>query len=587
MKAKAIFVVFVLLLISNFFIGMQTTRGQEQPPITIHWVVIAGVTKDLEIAEIMKKELIQIGIDVRIETMEKASALARTYFNPGLTFDEGGMDAAYQGYSWMLTDYVWYIGCYASEFLPPIGWNYWAWMNGKADILIKNAMSSYNTTERLKYLYEWQEEHQKDVGTIVVGFPLYAQMTLKEIKGYSGMYRAYDAGNWTVEGKTREDSVAVRYISYPGTGYVTGLLPFYLGTGYIQLNTMYRSLYQVGQTPDGKYLAVPDMAESVGFSEDGMTATFRLRRDIKWHDGVPFTSKDVKYTFDAILDPKTEAEYYGDFSDAVKSVEAPDDYTVVLHLRRKAPELTTLVMTSYSLIVPEHVLGKIPHDQLKTSDYNTKTPPPGTGPYKFKAWARVEYMEVEAFNDFYRGPPFVDKLVFECISEPMTALSALEAGDAEMVDIYFSVEFPDEIPRLKADPKFNVESVPYPRTMFIPLNHNHPALGNRLVRQAIAYLVPYEKIRDEVYKGMLQSGNSPIHPATWGWNPNATYYKYDPAKAKELMAKAGYAPWPPPEIVIPSSVYVMPAVAGLIAGLIVGFGAGYVVMKRKKEKKRE
>ena len=575
----AIFVLAILFL-SSFFLAMQTTMAQQQPPITIHWVVSAGATKDLEIAEIMKKELIQIGIDVKIESFDKASFLARTYFNPGLTFDQGGSDAAYQGYSWMLTDYIWYIGCYTSDYLPPIGWNYWAWRDGTADTLIRNGMSSYNTTYRMQNLYAWQEEHQKDVGTIVVGYPLYAQMTRKEIKGYNGMLRAYDAGNWTVEGATHP--VTVRYISHFATGLVTGLLPFYLGSGYIELNTMYRSLYQVGRTPEGRYAAVPDMAESVEYSADGMMATFHLRHDIKWHDGVPFTSKDVKYTFDVLMDPKAEAEYYGDFSAAVSSVSAPDDYTVVLHLAKPTPELTTLLMSSYSLIVPEHVLGKIPHDQLKASDYNTKTPPPGTGPFKFKAWTRAEYMQLEASKDFYRGAPAIDSLVFEAITEPMTGLAALKKGDAQMLDIYFSVEFPDEIPGLKANPDLHVETVPYPRTLFIALNHNHPALGNRLVRQAIAYLVPYDQIRDQVYKGMIQLGNSPIVASTWGWDPNALQYHYDPAKAKELMAMAGYAPWPPPAAEIPSSVYVVPAVEALVAGLIVGFGATYAVLRRKK-----
>jgi len=584
---KAISVVLLSLLFGSFFLVMAGAQQEQVPPITIHWTVLAGDTKKLEIAELMKKELTQIGVNVQIESLEKASYFAHTYFSPGLTWDDGGMDADYMGYSWMLTDYVWYIGCYASEGLPPVGWNYWAWTNGVADNLLRAGMGSYNTTERLQHLNAWQEMHQEDVGTIIVGYPLYAQMTRKEVKGYSGMYRAYDAGNWTVEGKTRADQVIVKYASHPTTGFVTGLLPFYLGTGYIQQNTLYRSLYQVGLTPDGKYAAVPDMAESVEFSSDGMAATFHLRRDIKWHDGVPFTSKDVKYTFDAILDPKTEAEYYGDFSAAVKSVEAPDDYTVVLHLAKKSPELTTLVMTSYSMIVPEHVLGKISNDKLKTSEYNTKTPPPGTGPFKFKAWTRAESFEVEAFDGFYRGAPFLKGIVFETVTEPMTALSALRARDVDMMDIYFSTDIPDEVPKVEADPAFHVERIPYPRTLFIALNHKHPVLANPLVRQAIAYLVPYEQIRDVVYKGMLQLGNSPIHPATWGWNPKAPSYTYDPAKAKELMAKAAYSPWPPPEVVtpeavIPASAYVIPVLGGLVVGLIVGFGAAAVVMRKRK-----
>ena len=117
---------------------------------------------------------------------------------------------------------------------------------------------------------------------------------------------------------------------------------------------------------------------------------------------------------------------------------------------------------------------------------------------------------------------------------------------------------------------------------FIPINNDHPILGNKYVRQALAYATPYDKVINDVFMGAAIPANSPIHPAMWSWNPETKYYTYDLDKARECLTKAGYPDWPPPlPEEIPKSAYLTPALGGLIIGIVIGIAAMYIVNKRQ------
>jgi peptide/nickel transport system substrate-binding protein len=330
----------------------------------------------------------------------------------------------------------------------------------------------------------------------------------------------------------------------------------------------------------------PELAESYEISEDGMSATFHLRPNIYWHDGTPFTSADVKFTYDAILDPQTGSTFHGDFSAAVKAVETPDDYTVVLRLNKPTPEILSLVGTYGAMIIPKHVLEDIPHAELRTCKYNTEAPPPGLGPMKFVKWEHGKYVEYEAYDNYYLGRPFVDHLFQVYIPEPTTALAALEAHNVDMLYSYISDSLTSEIKRLQSErPDINASTYTAFNSIMIPMNNEHPILNNKYVRKAIAHMIPYEDIIESIYYGLAIRSNGIPPPVTWGWNPNTPYYDYDPEKAKEYLKMAGFPEWPPAPAVVetPLTTYLLPA-ATLVVGLVVGSLGSYLALKRKATK---
>jgi len=574
----------ILLLLAGSAL-FPLTQSQAAPPLfTLHWVANADYKIDLDLAEFLKAELANFGIEIEIHSYDSATRFSRTISQAGpkmLTYEEGGYDICYANYIWMPSDYIWYLGCFNTEGIPPHGWNYWAWKDGAADTYLRNAMGTYNFTERVKWMWKWQDECHEEAPVVFLGHPTRLYLSRIDLRGWIPQLLAYDVDKWTLLGKTPEEDITLhfRLVFDPGMW-----LPFFLDGGYETLNMLYRALYRQTYSKATGFTTEPDMAKSLEISEDGMTVTVTLRDDIKWHDGTPFTSKDVKYTYDTILNPKAGSTFHGDFSAAVKSVDAPDDYTVILHLKKPSPEIKTLIACPGTMIVPEHVLSGIAPEDLRTCSWNTERPPPGTGPMKFIEWKRGEYIKFDAFDEYYAGPIFVDHIIEDIIPDSTVALSALEAGEIDVPGCYFTDYIQADVERLKAEAsdKLNTTEFTAINSMFLPLNNEHPILANKYVRKAISYMIPYERIHSELMYGLAIPASSWCHPDTWGFNPNTPHYTYDPEKAREYLRLAGYPEWPPPAQEIPLSTYLLPAVGGLVAGVVIGFVANWIIMRRRK-----
>lgn len=571
--------ILVTILLTSFLITLitpLTVQGEleAEPLFTLNWVGTSG-SPEIEIAQMIKEEFAKIGVDVQIHTFDSATVVGRTWGLPEpATFEEGGTDLSLYGTFTMGSDYVWYLGMYSSGGINPNGWQFWSWKNGVADRYLENAMSTYDRAERVENMHLWQDETNDDAASIFLYNPTRMYLSRSDLRGYHPPYFNSDVDLWTLEGKTQDDDVTIQVRI---TSDVAAWLTLYVQDWDV-LSVMYRGLYSQKWTSHG-FDVVPDMAESFEVSEDGLTITFNLREDVKWHDGEPCTSADVKFTYDTILNPDVGSAFYWDFSSAVESVEAPDDYTVVLHLWRKAPEIFALLAATDSAILPKHVLGDIPIQDLRTSLYNTETPPPGTGPMKFVKWVRGDYVEFEAFDDFYLGQPFVDHLILRLIPDDMTALAALEAGELDVPDYYLSDSVQSEADRLRAEaPQLNATEYQAVSATMIIMNHEHPALASRTVRKALSYAVPYDKIF-ELLGGFAVPLSSYVPPNTWGFNPDTPYYTLDLEKAKELLSEAGYPDWPPPEPEIPPAINVPQLLGGLVAGLVIGFVATWLLKK--------
>jgi peptide/nickel transport system substrate-binding protein len=277
-----------------------------------------------------------------------------------------------------------------------------------------------------------------------------------------------------------------------------------------------------------KYELEPALAESYEVSEDGLTYTFHLRPGVKFHNGADFTSKDVKYTYDFYGDPANASVIQGSFQ-YVDSIDTPDDYTVVVHM--KQVDAAFINNVAYTNIVESDY-----HQEVGEEVY--KTAPIGTGPFKLKEWRPAEYTLLEAFDDYYRGRPNIDFLREDIVPEPSVRAIALETGDADSAVWPLLTE--DNL-RLAEDPNFVTFAMAGGSIKHFPLNNSLPQLSDKRVRQAMMYALDRQQIIDDIWSGAAEVAHSNLSPKyAFYYNPNLKHYDYDPEKAKALLDEAGW-----------------------------------------------
>ncbi|WP_298268257.1 peptide-binding protein [Geobacter sp.] len=275
---------------------------------------------------------------------------------------------------------------------------------------------------------------------------------------------------------------------------------------------------------------VGDLARSWDVSPDGLTITFHLRRGVKWHDGADFTSRDVLYTYRVTIDPRTPTAYAEDFKQ-VRKAEAPDPYTFrVTYGKPFAPALASWGMN----ILPAHLLeGK----DITRSELARR--PVGTGPYRFKEWIAGQKIVLESFHDYFEGRPYVDRYIYRIIPDSATMYLELKAGGIDMMGLS-----PVQFARQTDTPDFRARFVKYryPSFSYTYLGYNlkNPLFTDRRVRQAITCAISKDEIVHGVLLGLGQAAHGPYKPGTWAYNPNVNDFGYDPARARTLLAEAGW-----------------------------------------------
>ncbi len=261
-----------------------------------------------------------------------------------------------------------------------------------------------------------------------------------------------------------------------------------------------------------------------------LTWRFKLREGVKFQNGEPFNAEAVKFTFDRALDPKFKAPYYSRIS-AIKSVEIVDDYTVDFKTAKPFPTmLLSLYEASFAaLIVPPKHTQENGGDALATT-------PVGTGPYKFVKWLKDEEVELEANPDYWGGKPKIAKVVFRPIKETRTRIAELTSGGVGLAaDIP-----PEDVPSLSSgDTK--VETVASDFLYFLAFDTTRDTpLKDKRVRQAINYAVDVDAIQQALLNGMGNRIALTLPANGFAYNPDWKPYPYDPDKAKQLLAEAGY-----------------------------------------------
>lgn len=274
-----------------------------------------------------------------------------------------------------------------------------------------------------------------------------------------------------------------------------------------------------------------DLAESWDISPDGKKITFHLRKNVKWHDGAPFTSEDVLFTYRKMIDPKTPTAYGEDFKQ-VRRAHAPGPHTFVAEYDRPfAPALASWGMH----ILPKHLLEDYP--DISKSPLNKK--PVGTGPYRFAEWKTGEKTVFDAYADYHEGKPYIARVVTRVIPDLATMFLELKSGGIDLMNLT-PLQRTRQTGTKEFRKSFNTYQYLSSGYTYLGFRLSHPFFKEKKVRQAIAHAANKQEIIDGVLFGLGKEATGPFKPGTWPYNPDVRRYPHDPAKAKELLAEAGW-----------------------------------------------
>lgn len=263
---------------------------------------------------------------------------------------------------------------------------------------------------------------------------------------------------------------------------------------------------------------------------DPLTWRFKLREGVKFHNGEEFNAESVKFTFDRALDKDFQAPYYSRIA-AIKGVEVVDEYTVDFKTDAPYPTmLFSLYEASFaSLIVPPKYIGENGADALASA-------PVGTGPYKFVEWLKDDRVVLEANPDYWGGAPEIKNVIFRPIKEVRTRIAEL---NSDGVDIAVDIP-PEDVPALEGG-ETKIVTSPSDFIYFFALDTTRETpLQNKLVRQAINHAVDVDAIQQALLGGMGKRVALSLPTNAFGYEPSWEPYPYDPEKARELLAEAGY-----------------------------------------------
>jgi len=275
---------------------------------------------------------------------------------------------------------------------------------------------------------------------------------------------------------------------------------------------------------------VGDLAESWDILENGLVIVFHLRKAVLWHDGLPFTSKDVLFTYKKLVDPNVKTPYSGDF-ERIKSIEAVDGYTVkVTYKEPFAPALSSWGMW----IMPEHILK---NEDLNRTSFSRR--PIGTGPYRFGSWITGQLIELVSNHDYFEGRPYIDRYAYRIIPDDATIFLELETQGVDM-----STLTPLQYTRQTGSPFFrkHYNKFRYPSFGYTYMGYNlsDPKFQDLRVRQAINYAVNKDRIVNTIFFGLAEVTTGPFMKESWAYNKGVLPAAHDIAKAKSLLAEAGW-----------------------------------------------
>ena len=271
-----------------------------------------------------------------------------------------------------------------------------------------------------------------------------------------------------------------------------------------------------------------------GISKDGRTYTYHLHRGVKWHDGFALTSHDVKFTWQAVINPNNNTLHREGY-DRIARIDTPDDYTIVVHLKERYPPLLTRFFTPLQEggkgILPQHLLGKL-HD-INQIPFNAH--PVGSGPFKFESWERGSRITLVRNDAYFKGRPKLEKIILNIIPDDSTVLNGVKTHDIDLV-----VSPPSNLyDQYKGIPGVAVYLVPWNAQALFIINGKHPPLNDAVVKNAIAMAINYPDIIAKISHGTGAIAHDIVPPVAIGYTENPPY-RFDPKTANEMLDSAGW-----------------------------------------------
>lgn len=330
--------------------------------------------------------------------------------------------------------------------------------------------------------------------------------------GSSGGTASETAGPTTLVASHPQEPGSWNYLEDPSTAL---MVPTYLN--------VVESLFETAE--DGTLK--PLLAESVDVSDDGLTYTISLREAV-FHDGSSFDSTDVLYSLEKNATAVTGA-VSGPLA-VVESVEAPDGATVVITISAPSNAFLTALGTVATLIVPEGF--------FESGDAGTKLV--GTGPFVFGEYVRDGSLTLNRFEDYWGEKPYMETIVHRFMADETSSINALRAGELDVIGMLLG-EGVDQVAGFVGDDAYAISFTPATQSSFVFLNPDADVMGDERVRQAIAHAIDREPIVQAAVGGYADATCLYLVPGNVPWASDYCPYPYDPDRARELLAEAGYA----------------------------------------------
>lgn len=300
-------------------------------------------------------------------------------------------------------------------------------------------------------------------------------------------------------------------------------------------------------TLDADDKIIPALAESYEVSADNLKITFKLRSNVTWHDGKPFTAKDVAFTFTSIADPNYTGPRFAEIeklvgakdyrdgkADAVKGIEIIDDQTISFTYS----EVYAASLANFAIrgILPEHIWGSIPVGEWEQQT-SLLTNPIGTGAFKLVNFVPDQYVELVRNDNYFLGAPKLEKVILK-VSNQETAQGELINGT---LDIAALSSFKQQDLDTYTSAGKTILEYPSASYQFMTMNNENPLFADKRVRQAITYAINRDGLVNQLLEGHGSIINAPLAVSSWAYpKEGLNAYAYDVEKAKALLAEAGW-----------------------------------------------
>ena len=283
---------------------------------------------------------------------------------------------------------------------------------------------------------------------------------------------------------------------------------------------------------------IPDLAESWEVSDDNLTFTFYLRKDVAWHDGEPFTAHDVKFTYDTILNADVNSPRRAGIADVLtpEQIQVVDDYTLKFTLSQV--NAAFLVNECQYGIIPEHILGDLTPEEFNAAEFNTQSPV-GTGAFMFREWIKDDHVALVKNPNYYKGAPNINFWYYKIVENQTVEYAQLQTGEVDYAQVTAAL-WEDALQQE------NLECMTFPQFGFTFYVYQldpekSPLFLDVRTRRALLHGLDRQALVDSVLHGLGDVAHSTVPPISWAHNPdNEPRYEYDPEMAKALLEEAGW-----------------------------------------------